>query len=136
MGLPAGLTAALVLLAIAALHGYWAEGGRWPGRDGRELAERVIGPDMPPPPRYASWIVATLLLAAAVLVGLRALSVENWIVTAGTITTVAVLAVRGVGGLVWSGLVKRGSTFARLDRRIYSPLCLSLAGLVSTVLLV
>jgi hypothetical protein len=51
----------------------------------------------------------------------------------GTGTVVAVLAGRGALGLAGrTRLVSPTSTsarFARLDRRVYSPLCLALAGL-------
>lgn len=122
-----GLAGALVLLLIAAVHVYWAEGGSWPGSERAELPELVIGPGQPPPPRLASWAVAALLLAASVLLTAAAVGSELWVVRAGSLTVAAVLALRGAGGLVVSGLLRRSSRFAALDRTVYSPLCLGLA---------
>ena len=45
------LIAAASLLAIAALHVYWAFGGYWPGHDARSLVVTVVGepPEKPVP---------------------------------------------------------------------------------------
>ena len=127
MALAGGLSAGVALLLIGGLHGYWAEGGRWPGRTDDELAEMVIGPGMAPPPKGASWVVAALLVGGAVLVLFAGFGSGAWIVRVGTVSVAAVLALRGLAGLVWSAVIRRASTFARLDRRYYSPLCLVVA---------
>ncbi|MEM8905064.1 MAG: DUF3995 domain-containing protein [Actinomycetota bacterium] len=134
MGVTAGLIAAAILLAVAGLHVHWAQGGPWPAHDQRELVELVAPPGgthIPPGPTY---VVAALLMTAAVLVATAPLT-EATLVSLGAFGVAGVLAVRGVGGLVVSGLLRRRSRFARLDRRWYSPLCLGLAGLSATAAL-
>jgi len=126
-------TAAAGLLAIGGLHVIWATGSSWPMRDRRLLTDTVVGSegDDPPPPA-ACLAVAGLLGAAAALVDghprrLPALS------RTGAAGVVSVLATRGALGLAGrTDLISPGSVsdrFRRLDRRIYSPLCLTLAAL-------
>jgi hypothetical protein len=125
MSVLAGLVA-LVLAAIAGLHVYWAAGGLWPGRDRRELADKVIGPvDMPA--MLPCLVVAAALLVAAVLVATRA--PLAWGVA-------AVLGLRGVYGFVEARLRPSVLTtpYHRLSTRFYSPLCLALAGATALTL--
>jgi hypothetical protein len=133
-GWAAGL-AAVTFTALAGLHGYWALGGFWPGRDGESLALTVVGswPGSAPPGRTATWTVAALLLGAAVTVlgaaGVVPLPVAPGLVRGAALLGAGVLLVRGLEGFVDTRLRPStvGSPFARLNVRIYSPLCLLLA---------
>lgn len=127
MGVIAGALTATALLVVAAVHGYWALGGHWPARERALLAETVVGPGQPMPGAAATWSVAVLLVAAAAIVLGTGLGTGIWLFRAGALVVGAVLLVRGVAGLYLSGVANRESTFARLDLRIYSPLCLLLA---------
>ena len=122
-----GLVTAGVLVALAALHVIWARGGHWPLSDRDALFERVTPPGMARPGPPETWLIAVLLAAGAVLVALSAIGVDTWITFAGTMVVGIVLLLRGLGGLVVSGLWRTDSTFARLDRRVFAPLCLALA---------
>jgi hypothetical protein len=125
-----GITAAAVLLAIGALHAYWASGGRWgtdaaiPSRDGE--------------PRFAPGIastltVAALLWAAALVllgrVGLWGTWLPRWPFVTGTWTLVVVFGGRVIGDFRWFGLFKQmtGTRFAWWDTWLYVPLCALLA---------
>jgi len=69
---PVERSAAVTLLALAALHGVWATGSSWPARDRAALAELMAGRaggSVPPP--AACLTVATVLASAAVLVSGR-----------------------------------------------------------------
>lgn len=138
------LATAAVLLAIAGLHVYWAAGGPWPGRDAASLNALVVGnrPGAGPvsmPPRLATIGVAIglgcIALGALAARDLIALPLPG---TVRVLTWVAagVLALRGVGGFFDARL--RPHTvdlpYGRLNRRIYSPLCVALAaGLIATL---
>ena len=135
MTLVVGILAAAVLIALGALHVYWAGSGRW-GTD-------VAVPTLEGRPRIAPGIastltVATLLCAAAlVLLGRLRLWGEwlpRWPFAAGTWVLVVVFGGRVVGDFRWFGLFKRvkGTRFAWWDTWLYVPLCalLSLAALL------
>lgn len=133
-GLPAAL-AATCFFALAALHGWWALGGVWPGTDADSLHRMVVGGPrgMRGPGPGATWLVAAALVVAAATVldgaGLVQLPVpRGWSRLAG-LAGAAVLALRGLEGFVDTRLRPRtvGSPFARLNVRLYSPLCLLLA---------
>jgi len=125
------VTASGGLLALAGLHAAWGAGAAWPFPDRSALADTVIGAAEVPAPG-ACYAVSGALTAAGVLVGgwprgrpaMRRLGVGG---------VVAVLAGRGVLGLAGrTRLVSPPSVsarFTRLDRRVYSPMCLALAGL-------
>ena len=126
--------AAALLAATALVHGFWAFGGVWPARDGRTLAKTVVGPKQQAMPGAAACLAIAALLAAAVVIVLARSDVielpgPSWIVNLGTWVIVAVLALRGIGGLVTSLLAGRSETYHRLDVAIYSPLCLLIAAL-------
>lgn len=131
MGAAAAIAGSGGLLAVAALHAAWGAGRCWPFPDRAALADAVIGSaEVPGPP--ACFAVSGALTAAGVLVagwpaghpGLR---------RAGVAGVAAVLAGRGALGLAGrTRLVSPASVsarFAALDRRVYSPACLALAGL-------
>jgi len=127
VGLVVGLVAAAVLGGIGALHVSWARGGCWPYADEGDFRLKLLPPGAPSPGAGATWAVAALLTVAAVLVAGSALGAGHWVFVAGSYGVVGVLALRGVGGLVVSGMIKPRSPFARMDRRLYSPLCVALA---------
>ena len=124
-------TASAGLVTLAALHAAWGAGAAWPFPGRRELADAVIGAGEVPGPA-ACFAVSGALAAAATLVAgwpagrpvMRRLGVGG---------VVIVLTGRGVIGLAGrTRLVSPSSVserFTRLDRRVYSPLCLALAGL-------
>lgn len=112
--------ATTALLAIGGLHVAWGLGASWPRID-REPA----GP-------AACFAVAGLLGVAAGLVAGRPRRVPR-LSRLGARTVTAVLATRGAFGmagrtdLLASGASSEG--FHSMDRRVYSPICLTLAAL-------
>jgi hypothetical protein len=125
---------AVVLLAIAGLHVYWAAGGRWPGHDAAALNAMVVGdrPGASMPPRLVTLAVGAgisgIALGALAARGLIALPLPGG-VRVLTWIAAGVLAARGLGGFFEPRL--RPHTIAlpygRLNRWIYSPLCIALA---------
>jgi hypothetical protein len=132
------ILAAAILFSISVLHFYWAFGGRWPGTDDNSLAQTVIGGDenTPLPSSLACTMVAAGLLMAAWIT----LAAQDIVppVSSGAVNRVAafalagVLGLRGLGGFLETRLRPeiQASPYARLNVRLYSPLCLMLAGLV------
>lgn len=124
-----GYLTSATLAGIAAVHVAWGLGSPVPFASRAELADAVIGSQAIPSPN-ACYAVAAALFAASALVsdvpiGPRRLRRAGRTVVGGT------LAVRGVAGLCGrTDVLSPGSTsprFRRLDRQIYSPLCIALA---------
>jgi Protein of unknown function (DUF3995) len=116
---------------LAGLHAVWATGSPWPLADRGALADAVAGRRRFPS-AGACVGVAGLLATAAAIVGGRPRRLPR-LRRAGAAGVTAALAVRGALGLAGrTDLVSPGATSARfrsLDRRIYSPCCLTLAAL-------
>jgi len=121
---------ALVLVALAAVHFYWALGGA----RGRLAAvpEREGRPAFHPGP-VACASVGVLLLFATLLVWWSA---RMWtpgripltLARLGTGIVAAAFLLRAIGDFKYVGFFKRvrGTGFARSDSRLYTPLCLLL----------
>lgn len=124
----AGGVAAVVLLALSALHGYWAAGGR--RGLGVVLPTRADGSAVLHAPMGASIAVAVLLLAAAAIVASAAgLGPRLPWVRALALALAAVFTIRLVGDFRFAGLFKQEqhTSFARWDSMLFSPLCGALA---------
>lgn len=116
------------LLAVAAVHANWARGSSWPLPDRRRLAWTVAGSEEMPSAAACLAVAALLTAAAGLVAGLpRGAPRVGGLGAAGV---VAVLAARGAASAVGLMPQQRASeAFARWDRRLYSLLCLLLAGL-------
>ncbi|MGA9322915.1 MAG: DUF3995 domain-containing protein [Xanthobacteraceae bacterium] len=132
----AGSVAILILLIVAAVHIYWAAGGKVgkgaaiPSANGRAVIK---------PSTFGTAMVAVGLCAMAALVALRigwldlpALPGNSVVVEIGTWLIAVVFALRAIGDFRYVGFFKRirDGKFARLDTLVYSPLCAFLALLI------
>lgn len=119
----------IALVTLALLHFLWGKGSSLPFRDRKKLADAVIGSSRVPPPS-ACFAVAGALTCGAALVT-NVFPAPGPVRRSGVLIMAAVFGSRGALGLAGkTGLVSPGSdseTFLRLDRRVYSPLCLTLA---------
>ena len=116
------------LMAVAAVHANWATRSSWPLPDRRRLAGAVYGSGQMPSAAACLTITALLSGAAGLVAGFprRAPRLGRL----GVAGVVAALAARGLVGAVGLMPEQRVSeAFAYWDRRLYSPLCLLLAGL-------
>lgn len=116
------------LLAIAVVHTNWARGAAWPAPDRRQLAEAIIGWEEMPGAVPCLAVVALLGVGAGLVAGFPHHSPTLQRLGAAGVT--ATLATRGVLG--FTSVMDAGRispTFARWNRRLYSPLCLALAAL-------
>ena len=121
----------IILGAIAVLHGYWAAGGLWPGKNSAETAAMVVGrPDMRRMPSASLTAVVTLLLAGLaawplLLSPLVARHLGPQLALLGSLLVASVFLLRGVAGYT-PAMTRRHSAqpFARYNRILYSPICL------------
>jgi len=121
---------ATVFVVLALVHAYWSFGGRipWPA-----VVPEVSGRPAFTPSGLATFVVAVALFACAGLItataGILAIPVSPSFLTWLTFALGLVLLLRAVGDFRLVGFFKRvrGTTFARLDTVIYSPLCLALS---------
>ena len=125
--------ASLGLLAIGGLHVVWATGSSWPLPDRAALADEVVGrPGGGVPPAAACLAVAGLLGTASACVAGQP---SRWprLSRLGAAVTTVTLGTRGALGLAGrTDLLSPGSSsdsFRERDRRIYSPLCMTLSAL-------
>ena len=115
--------------ALAVLHAAWGRGATFPFPDRDGLNDMVVGRRTTPSPA-ACFAVAGALTTAAALVAdvprmprlVQRIGVSG---VAAVLVTRAALGFAGRTDLASPGSVS--SRFRRLDRRIYSPLCLALA---------
>lgn len=120
-----------VFLALAALHVYWAFGGRW----GASVAvPEVDGRPSFRPSRVATLTVAWLLGTAAAIVAMRSNAMAGQgairsLVHLGAWTLSAVFALRAVGNFDTFGFLKltRDTAFAHYDTFLFSPLCVAIS---------
>ena len=124
----AGVTAA-VLLVIAGLHVTWGLGSSFPFRSREQLADAVVGRTEVPPFGACVAVASVLALGAVLVAGVVPLPGRLRTVALRTVATV--LATRGLAGALGRTAAlspgSESSTFQRLDKRIYAPLCLWLA---------
>lgn len=114
-----------IFALIACLHLYWAAGGRWGiehaapvNEQGKKILDTGIA---------ACLVVATGLTLFAVYYVVKPsgmFSVIGWIIP-------SIFLIRTIGDFKYVGFFKKvkSSTFAELDTKFFSPLCLVIAAL-------
>jgi hypothetical protein len=121
------------LAGLAGLHVVWAAGSSWPLPEKASLSDAVIGHDKSPSPAACLAVAGALAAGSAFVAGWPARSER--LQRAGAGGVVAALSLRGALGLAGlTHLVSPGSSsrrFRELDRRLYAPLCLTLAALAA-----
>lgn len=121
----------VILFALSAIHVYWAVGGK----GGMKAVLPEIKRDNKPlfiPTPLITFVVAALLFIAALVV-LEASHIlpaflPSWITSLGIWTLAVVFLLRSIGDFRYVGFFKRvrGTHFATMDSRLYSPLTLFL----------
>ena len=127
-----GDIAVAILAILAAVHLFWALGGKW-GKDAAVPQTATSKTPVFRPGKFATLLVAVALAVAAALVavrvGLLSLGIPDWLPRLGCTLLALVFLARAIGDFRYVGFFKRvkGSRFARLDSMAYAPLCLFLA---------
>jgi len=137
IGTLSAILASSILTAIAALHVYWGLGGTWPAEDEPGLTATVFGPSPDGRmPGFGPCFVVTVLLMLAAAFPLAAQGIlpasPSALIAVGLWGAAAVLAIRGLGGFLERRIRPAivGLPYDRLNRRLYSPLCLLLSALL------
>lgn len=124
------------MLTIAGLHFFWAFGGRYgvnaaiPTNHEGKIMLNSAGNF---PSVFATLVVAFGLLAMALLhlekIQVLQWSLPNWIVNFGLKMIAGIFLIRAIGEFQYVGFFKKiqGTTFAILDTKYYSPLCVVLS---------
>jgi len=129
---------ALVFCVLSLLHVGWVLGFRIGGAEA--IPERPDGEPLFRPGPLATLTVAMLLFVAALLVtqrvGLGRALIPAALVVPGCWTLAAAFVLRAIGEFRYVGFFKRvrGTAFARLDTRYFTPLAFALglgAGIVA-----
>jgi len=132
----AGTAAILILIILAAVHVYWAAGGK--AGKGAAIPTLNERPVLKPTALTTLMVAAVLSAMAAVLaarigwLSLPAIPGLSGLVRVGAWLIAAAFALRAIGDFRYVGFFKRvrESRFARLDTFAYSPLCALLALLI------
>ncbi len=123
-----------LLILIAALHFYWAAGGR--AGKSAAIPERNGRPVLNPSALGTSLVASALLIAAAIVATQAGLLFQDRFQPVPRILTgllALIFLARAVGDFRYVGFFKTigGSRFARLDTWIFSPLCMFLAATIA-----
>lgn len=120
---------ATVLIAIAAIHFYWAMGGKW---GGDRVFPEIKSSKPIKPSKLATFFVAFVFLGFALVyldkVQLIEIPLPSFIEQYGTLILGIIFLVRAVGEFNYLGFFKskKDSLFAEMDTKYYSPLCVIL----------
>jgi hypothetical protein len=123
-----------VFAALAALHFYWAAGGRLASQN--TLPAVGDRPLFEPGP-LATTAVGLALVSAAVVSALHGdlllLDFPGWLSGLGTWALMLIFAARAIGEFHYVGFFKRvrDTDFARRDSLFYSPLCVLISALAA-----
>ena len=136
LGRAAKVPAVATLAGVGLLHVAWGKGSAWPMASRADLSDAVLGSPGLGGRRGAAacYAMGGILGLAAVMVagGPERVERPRRVAVAGI---AAALAGRGALGLAGRtdlvSPVSTGERYRRLDRRVYAPLCLTLAGLVA-----
>ena len=118
-----------IYAVLSAMHVLWALGVKW---GGTSVVPEVRGAPAFVPGTLATAGVAVALAAAAYLVmaraGLAPSPVSPWLLRIGCVVLGAVFVLRAIGEFRLVGFFKsvKGTSFARWDSYLFSPLCLAL----------
>jgi hypothetical protein len=137
-----GLTAVVILALIALVHVYWALGGQIglaAAIPNRAAVEDPVGsfPSATDEPLFKPGLFATLFVACALaaacvlllaMLSVITLPVPRWLLDVGGWVLGGVFLVRAIGDFRYVGFFKKvmGTPFAKMDTRVYSPLCVFL----------
>ncbi|MDA1028828.1 MAG: DUF3995 domain-containing protein [Bacteroidetes bacterium] len=138
-----GILLLSIFIVLSAFHFYWAAGGQrgvkgvFPTKENGEHIFRSHEDGTSRPGIVATLVVATLLLACAMIIAIRSqlildldpnhpvYNLSKW----GSWAIATVFFLRCIGDFRYVGFFKnvKGTYFAELDTTLFSPLCLIIA---------
>lgn len=124
------ITLFTIFLFLSGIHFYWAFGGRW-GVDSvlpaKSNNEKIMQPGL-----FATIMVALVLLSFALFIlikaGLLQTTLPAWLQQYGLYILAGLFIIRAIGDFKYVGFTKKlkGTKFALMDTKWYSPLCLGI----------
>ena len=121
----------ICFLCLAILHFHWAIGGTWGLSNA--LPTKADGQKVIKPSRFATLIIAAGLLFFAFFyfINPEENNPKNWIFDYGRIIIPLIFLLRVIGDFKYVGLFKKekGSAFAKMDSKYYTPISAAIAGL-------
>jgi glucan phosphoethanolaminetransferase (alkaline phosphatase superfamily) len=133
------LLLSLVFFCIAAIHFYWAFGGKLFLNAAIPTNENSEAKIFSPSP-LATILIAFIFCALAIFILIKCeiifLQLPIWINYYGLWFVVFIFTVRAVGDFKYAGFFKKASNtlFAKLDTKFYSPLCFAIAFLTAILI--
>jgi len=124
----------IIFLCLSGIHFYWGLGGKWGGN--AALPAKPNNELLFQPGLIACFIVALGLLSFGLLilnkVALITLPLPLWLYKYGIFGLSAIFAFRTIGDFKYIGFTRRvnNTLFAQMDRKYYTPLCLTLTVLI------
>jgi hypothetical protein len=128
-----GIVLAVIFALLSLLHVYWAVGGRFARGAAIPTAAAGSGARLLHPSPFGTLLVAAAFFAAVLVVlgrvKILGAVVPVWIFSAGTWAIALLFLLRAIGDFRYVGFFKSvsGTTFARWDTILFSPLCLFVA---------
>jgi Protein of unknown function (DUF3995) len=124
------ITLFTIFLFLSCIHFYWAFGGHW-GVDSvlpaKSNNEKIMQPGL-----FATIMVALVLLTFALFIlikaGLLQTTLPTWLQQYGLYILASLFIIRAIGDFKYVGFTKKlkGTKFALMDTKWYSPLCLGI----------
>jgi len=119
----------LIFLVLSILHLNWALGGKW-GLNAA-LPSNPDGEKLFKPTKGLTLLVAIVLLLISLnyFINPEPGNPKNWIFSYSRIIIPVIFLVRAIGDFKFVGFFKKvkGTKFAEMDTKYYSPLCLIIA---------
>lgn len=126
------LVLVFIFAGIAFIHVYWGGGGKWGADD--VIPSTEAGKKLMAPRTFECFAVAAAFLALIAFVVIKAkwiliFSLPDWLNSYGLLIIAFVFLLRAIGEFKYVGFFKKvkSTRFARMDTRLYSPLCAFIA---------
>jgi len=123
----------LIFLCLGSIHFYWAKGGRWGSR--YALPTDPNGKAMLKPSKMSTVIVGMGLTSFGIFYlifsGILPIPLPHWLLTYSSWIIPIIFLLRAIGEFKYVGFFKKvkGTAFAIMDRKLFSPLCLAIGGM-------
>ena len=118
----------VIFVGLGSLHFYWLAGGKWGLQ--QVVPTKNKATDFRPPPKFATFIVAIVLIGFGLLYLIRTgylnVQLPNGLADYGYWGIPVIFILRAIGEFQYVGFFKaiKGTEFAKADSKLFSPLCL------------
>lgn len=133
------LILALVFLLFGGIHFYWVCGGKWSLE--KVIPTKTNDLNTKPIPKFATIIVGLVFLFFSLIYviksGLISIQIPKWITSYSYYGIPTLFLLRAIGDFKYVGFFKSitTTTFATWDKKLFAPLCLLIAIISFTIVL-